>query len=67
MLTVNQRLSYIRKKNGDTQQNLADFLQVTKQAVCKWEKGDMDVPLWAVDYICERYKVSADYLLGIGK
>ena len=67
MLTVNQRLRHLRKTNGDTQQNLADYLQVTKQAVCKWEKSKMDVPSWAIKAVCEKYHVSADYMLGIGK
>lgn len=67
MLTVNQRLKYIRKQNGDTQQALADYLQVTKPAVCKWEKTDMEIPKWAVQKICERYHISEDYLMGIGK
>lgn len=67
MLTANQRLKYIRNMNGDTQKALAEYLHVTPAAVCNWEKRNMDIPVWAIKMICERYKVSADYLLGIGK
>ena len=67
MLTVNERLRHIRKLNGDTQKALSEYLHISQQAVCKWEKSKMDIPSWAIKAVCEKYHVSADYMLGIGK
>lgn len=67
MLTVNERVIHIRKVNGDSQKDLAEYLHISNQALCKWEKGKINVPSWAIKMICERYHVSADYMLGIGK
>lgn len=35
-----ENLKLIRKEKGITQEDLAEMLQVSRQAVSKWEAGD---------------------------
>ncbi|RQW22817.1 helix-turn-helix domain-containing protein [Bacillus sp. C1-1] len=37
---MNEHLKKLRKKNKLTQENVAEQLQVSRQAVAKWESGD---------------------------
>lgn len=37
---IGQRIALLRKENGYTQEQLAEILHVTGQAVSKWEKGN---------------------------
>ena len=60
-----QRLSDIRKDNGDRQEDLAEKLCVSKHTVSSWEQGKSMPPTETVKRICEIYDVSADFLLGI--
>ena len=62
--TFGQRLSRIRKEKGFTQNEIADKVGVTSQAVSKWEKDlaspDIDILL----KLSEIFDISVDELLG---
>ena len=60
-----ERLSDIRKDNGDRQEDLAEKLCVSKHTVSSWEQGKTMPPTETVKRICEIYDVSSDYILGI--
>ena len=62
---VGERLAEIRKDHGDTQQELADKLQVTKFTVSNWEQEKSEPYHEILVKICRLYGVSADYLLGL--
>ena len=62
---IGERLQEIRKDNGDTQQSLADKLQVSLHAVRCWEQGKSDPSHDTLVAICKLYHISSDYLLGL--
>lgn len=61
---VSEQIVNLRKKNKLTQQNLAEKMNVSTAAVCKWETGasipDINILCQLADY----FSVSVDYLLG---
>lgn len=65
-LTFGQKLKEARKKAGLTQEQLAEKLAVSRQAVTKWEndKGLPDVDNWKT--LSQVLNVSIDYLLDNG-
>lgn len=67
METIGNRIKYLRRINFETQQVLADAIGASYHMISFWENGRHKVPSWAVCAICHRYKVSADWLLGIGE
>ena len=52
-----------RKKNGWSQEELADKLSVSRQAVSKWERAQSVPDLQRVIQLAEIFNVSTDYLL----
>lgn len=60
-----QRLRECRKQRRETQDVLAAVLNVTKTQISDMEKGNKTTTLEKFALICEHYKVSADYLLGL--
>ena len=60
-----QRLLEIRKLNHETQYDLAALLEVSKSRISEMENGKNTTTLENFFLICEHYKVSADYLLGL--
>ena len=58
-------LKSARKAAGYTQQELADILCVTGQAVSRWETGIALPDISLVPAICSIFGISADVLLGI--
>ena len=39
-MKLNEKIIYCRRKSGLSQENLAELLNVSRQAVSKWETGD---------------------------
>ena len=62
---VGERLAEIRKDHGDTQQQLANRMNVTKFTISNWEQGKSEPSHELLVKICWLYGVSSDYLLGI--
>lgn len=60
-----KRLANIRKLHNETQQELAKSLGVSVHAVRTWEQGKFFPSYAMLATICQRYHVSADYLLGL--
>lgn len=59
------RLRELRQKNGEKQDELAELLEVSKSQISEMENGNKTTTLEKFALICEHYKVSADYLLGL--
>ena len=60
-----QRLLSIRKEHHDTQTELAEIIETKKSHVSEMENGKNTTTIEKLARICEHYKVSADYLLGL--
>lgn len=62
-MTLGDKLTKIRKENNYTQEQLADYLGVSRQAISKWE-SDLTYPETdKLIRISERFNCSLDYLL----
>lgn len=59
------KISELRKKNGLTQKELAELLNVTDKAVSKWERGLNFPELFTLEKIAELFQISVIELLGI--
>ncbi len=62
---IGERLAEVRKDHGDTQQSLAEKLNVSKFTVSNWEQQKSEPYHEVLVRICQLYNVSADYLLGL--
>ena len=60
-----QRLLELRKRNHETQTDLADLIETKKSHISEMESGKKTTTIEKFAKICEHYKVSADYLLGL--
>ena len=64
-MTVGDRIRQVRQEQDVTQQELADYIGVSKQAVYKYENNIVtNIPTDKVDAIAKRLKVSPAYLMG---
>ena len=60
-----QRILESRKRFGETQKALAQILGVGDTQILEIEHGRDTTSAERIALICEHYKVSADYLLGL--
>lgn len=65
-MTMAERLQRLRKEHHFSQEQLAERLQVSRQAVSKWENGQTDPDLDNIIAMSNLYEVTTDYIL-IGK
>lgn len=64
-MTVGDRIRQARLEQDVTQQELADYIGVSKQAVYKYENNIVtNIPTDKVDAIAKRLRVSPAYLMG---
>lgn len=62
-MNLAEKLIYLRKKQGLTQLELAEKMDVSRQAVSRWEGGDAVPGTANLRTLSEIYHVSLDYLL----
>jgi transcriptional regulator with XRE-family HTH domain len=60
---VNDNIKKYRLKNNLTQQQLADKLYVTAQAVSRWEKGEVEPSIAAITELAKIFNITTDQLL----
>lgn len=58
-----EKLSNLRKKNGWSQEELAERMNVTRQSVSKWESAQSIPDLERILQLARLFEVSTDYLL----
>ena len=61
MSTIGEKIYFLRKKTGISQEGLGFELNVTRQAVSKWENGAMQPTTENVKMMCKFFKVNFDY------
>lgn len=57
-MSFGEQLSAVLRRSGLTQEQFAEQLQVSRQAVSKWESGRGYPEIEKILYICNRYQVS---------
>lgn len=66
-MQYNERLKEARIDADITQQEAAEILETTQQQIYKYEKGIQEMTIIKLKKLCEAYRVSADYILGLPK
>lgn len=61
-----ERITKLRKQNGFSQEQLGEKLNVSRQAVSKWESGQTTPDLEYIINMCELFNITTDYLI-LGK
>ena len=62
-MTFGEKLQTLRKSRGMSQEQLAEQMEVSRQAVSKWELGESTPELEKVVSLSELFGVTTDYLL----
>lgn len=62
-IELGNRLQELRKKNGYSQESLAEKLDVSRQAVSKWERGEAAPDTDNLIMLAKLYQVSLDELV----
>jgi transcriptional regulator with XRE-family HTH domain len=62
-MTIADRIQSLRKSKGMSQEQLADAVGVSRQAVSKWESEQATPDLEKVVAMSEIFEVTTDYLL----
>ena len=64
MASYSNRIRELRNARGMNQEQLAEILGLTKQAVSQYERGTRMPSVPVLEALCDFFNVSADYLLG---
>lgn len=60
-----KRIRDLREDNDKTQQEIAEFLGTSQTMYARYERGANELPIHHLIALCEYYKVSSDYILGL--
>ena len=63
-MELNENILELRKKNGLSQEELADKVGVSRQTISKWELGETAPDIKQAKELSRIFKVSLDYLVG---
>lgn len=62
-MTVGERIQDLRKKKGYSQEKLAEYLNMSRQAVAKWEQNICEPNLDCLAKMADLFEVDLDYLI----
>ncbi len=62
-MIISDKILYLRKRSGYTQEELAEALDVSRQSVSKWESAQSIPEIAKIIKMAEIFSVSTDYLL----
>lgn len=65
MKIFSERLKMVRLEAKESQKILGDIIEVTASQIADMESGRRGTTIEKLALICQHYKVSADYLLGL--
>ena len=66
-MILGEKIAQLRRKNGWSQEELADKMEVSRQAVSKWESGQTMPDLERILRLSSLFGVTIDYLLKDGE
>ncbi|MBR0507193.1 MAG: helix-turn-helix domain-containing protein [Clostridia bacterium] len=62
-MTLSEKIAYCRRRNGLSQEELAEKISVSRQAVSKWETGEAQPEIGKLRQLSDAFGVSTDWLL----
>lgn len=62
-MNIAERLQELRKQANYSQEQVAEKLNISRQAISKWESGQGNPEIENIIKLTELYHVSADYIL----
>ncbi len=65
MENIGNNITEYRKKMNLTQKDLGDMLNVSPQAVSKWENGQAEPDTSTIKRLCQIFRITTDELLGL--
>ncbi len=65
MMYIYQRLRDLREDNDKKQEDIATFLEITRQQYQLYESGKRELPMHHFVTLAKYYNVSLDYLAGL--
>lgn len=65
MQTYQIRLRQLREDHDKTQEQIATYLGINQTVYSRYETGKNDMKPHQIVALCDYYKVSADYVLGL--
>ena len=63
MNTLGERLNYVRKKKGFTQDSLAESIGVSRGVIFNLEKNKTEPQAIVINAICQTLKINKDWLI----
>jgi len=60
-----RRICDLREDHDLTQKAVAEFLNMQPNVYRRYERGQREVPVWALIKLAEYYHTSTDYILGL--
>ena len=60
-----RRIRDLREDHDKTQQEIANMLGTSQTMYARYERGANELPIRHLIKLCQYYKVSADYILGL--
>ena len=67
MLYIAENIRSLRRKSGFTQEEVANWLNVSPQSVSKWERGDTYPDITLLPALANLFKTSIDGLVGMDR
>ena len=59
-----KRIRDLREDSDKTQKDIAAMLNMQLTVYQRYERGEREIPLWAIIKLADFYKVSLDYIVG---
>lgn len=60
-----KRIRDLREDSDKSWQAIADYLFVQRTVYCRYERGEREIPVWALLKLADLYNTSTDYILGL--
>ena len=67
MTALSERLKLLRKRKDLTQEQLAEYMGVSPQAVSRWETGATSPDISALPMLADLFDITVDELLGVNE